>query len=99
MTNPEDAKEAFLEELSSLLTKVSHKDRVFLLGDFNAEWAQTTLPGLTSLVAMALAVATPMVYTCCLCVHNMSCLSQIPSSDKPTGTRTPGCTPTPNSGT
>lgn len=35
MTNPEDAKEAFLEELSSLLTKVSHKDKVFLLGDFN----------------------------------------------------------------
>jgi exonuclease III len=36
MTNPEDVKEKFYEELDALLSSVHRTDKLILLGDFNA---------------------------------------------------------------
>ena len=36
MTNPEDIKEKFYQELDEVLTGIDKKDRIILLGDFNA---------------------------------------------------------------
>ena len=36
MTNPEEAKDKFYEELDSLIAGTSDRDKLFLLGDFNA---------------------------------------------------------------
>ena len=36
MTKPEDGKDAFYEELSRLFDNVNYKDKLILLGDFNA---------------------------------------------------------------
>ena len=36
MTNPDDIKEAFYKDLKRLLSEVSSKDKLIILGDFNA---------------------------------------------------------------
>ena len=36
MTNPDDVKEKFYEELEALISTVSQSDKLILLGDFNA---------------------------------------------------------------
>ena len=36
MTNPDDIKEAFYEDLNRVLSEVSSKDKLIILGDFNA---------------------------------------------------------------
>ena len=36
MTNPEEVKEAFYEELDQLISSVDHRDKLIVLGDFNA---------------------------------------------------------------
>ena len=36
MTNPDEVKENFYEDLRNVLNKVPRKDKVLLLGDFNA---------------------------------------------------------------
>ena len=36
MTNPDDVKDNFYEELEALISTVSQSDKLILLGDFNA---------------------------------------------------------------
>ncbi|XP_076442782.1 uncharacterized protein LOC143281455 [Babylonia areolata] len=36
MTNPDDIKEVFYKELNRVITAVNHKDKLIILGDFNA---------------------------------------------------------------
>ena len=36
MTNPEDIKEKFYEDLDNLLKSIPSQDKLFVLGDFNA---------------------------------------------------------------
>ncbi|XP_066263302.1 uncharacterized protein [Branchiostoma lanceolatum] len=48
MTNPDDIKEAFYEDLNRVLSGVNSKDKVILLGDLMHELEQMCPPGRTS---------------------------------------------------
>ncbi len=100
MINTDTVKETFYEDLNSLCRTVDRKDKLIILGEFNARVGKDLITwprvlghhGTEKCNSNGLLLFT-------LCYLSTSWLLQILSFNKPINSRTHGCIPDPNSGT
>ena len=67
MTNPDENKEAFYNQLASVLNGIPHTDKLLLIGDFNARIGKKMTSGPWSWANMGLGNATTMASFYWLC--------------------------------
>ena len=92
MTNPDDTKEVFYQQLDEVVRSVPTADRWIILGDLNARIGSNHTVGRESLVIMALDKRTLTEDSCRLSALSIVSRSQTPSSNLKMHTRPRGCT-------
>lgn len=98
MTNPDEVKEAFYEDLRNTIAAVTRSDKLIILGDFNAQVGRDHVAWDGVIGKHGIRSATTMAFFCWRLVLLMICSSQTLSSVYPIVTRRRGCTHALNTG-